>query len=203
MALETAFANLNIQIRAIREALVDLRLAAVEGKPPRDDLFLVDHYGDGADDLIGCIEDALLSAEEGMRAVRHPLDLDRARRALTTCNECVIRLNRRFTGDLVQYDRVADLSGVGRRRGRTWGLWALNVKSGLDRCQQPLFDVNDALLDCWREIGERVGMTSISVQATNIGQLSTVEHEFVSSSASQEPRMRQGIGADAVSDERA
>ncbi len=175
MALEAAFGHLITQLCAVREALVDLRLAAVEGKPPRDDLFLVDHYGDGADDLIGYIEDALAAADEALHAVQHPLDLDRARRALTACHEAVIRLNRRFSGDLIQYERVADLSGVGRRRGRIWGLWALNVKSGLDHCQQPLFEATDALLDCWREIGERVGMTSISVQTTSIGQLELVD----------------------------
>jgi hypothetical protein len=175
MALEPAFGQLTTQLRAIREALIDLRLAAVEAKPPRGDLVLVDLYGDGADDLIGCLEDALQAAERGLRAVQPPVDLDAARRALTLCHEDVIRLSRRFTGDLCQYERVADLSGIGRRRGPSWGLWALNVKTGLERCQQPLFDVNDALLGCWREIGEHVGMTSISVQATNIGQLSTTE----------------------------
>lgn len=179
MALEATFGNLVTQLRAVRDALVDLRLAAVEGKPPRDDLFLVDYYGDGADDLIGCIEDALQSAEEGARATMPPVNLDRACRALMSCHECLIRLIRRFVGDLNQYDRVADLSGVGKRRGEQWGLWALNVKCGLDRCQPSLFEANDALLACWREIGERVGMTTISVQATNIGQLTTRDGEMV------------------------
>jgi hypothetical protein len=175
MALEAAFSDLATQLRALQESLIDLRLAAVEEKPARGDLVLVDLYGDGADELIGSIEEALQSAEGGYRSALPPVDLDRARRELTACHESYIRLSRRFKDDLTRYERVADLAGIGRRRGRAWGLWAFNVKSGLDRCQQPLFDVDEALLACWREIGERVGMTSVSVQATNIGQVMTSE----------------------------
>ena len=175
MAIEAAFAKLSTELRALREALVNLRLAAVDEKPARGDLVLVDLYGDGADELLGFIEEALAAVDEGLRAVVPPVDLDRARRCLTIGHECFARLNRLFATDLGRYERIADLAGIGRRRGREWGVWALNVKTALDSCQQPLFDVNDALFGCWLEIGERIGATSVSVQATAIGHLTPPE----------------------------
>ena len=173
MALEAAFTDLSAKLRCLREAIEELRMAAVEERPAHGDLVLVDLYGDAADDLLGSLEEAVESAEIGVRCVGAPVDLDRARSALKTTHDRYNRVSQRFAADLARYERVADLAGLGRRRGREWGLWALNVKSALDRCQQPLFAANDALFLCWQELAERAGGTSVSVQTTSIGQLST------------------------------
>ena len=47
----------------------------------------------------------------------------------------------------------------------------------LESCQQDLYVTNEALFRCWLEIAERVGMTSVSVQATNIGQQITAPQD--------------------------
>jgi hypothetical protein len=171
MVLDAAFTDLSAKLHRLREAFEELRIAAVEERPARGDIVLVDLYGDAADELLGCVEEALAAAGECSRAVSAAGDLERARRSLAAGHQQFNRINQRFTADLTRYERVADLAGVGRRRGREWGLWALNVKAALDRCQDPIFNVNEAYLACWQEIAERVAQSTISVHAVGIGSL--------------------------------
>jgi hypothetical protein len=58
---------------------------------------------------------------------------------------------------------------AGERRGE-WPHWAGITKERIEECRAPLEAVSKALATCWQELAERVGMTSITVQATNIGQ---------------------------------
>jgi len=176
MALEAAFGELAVQFRILREALRAVHTTIIEDRPLRDDVALVDSFGDAVEDILGRLEEALIASREGQQAVGHPLDLDRMRRALTTCQERFNWISQRFFSDLVSYQRLDDLTALGRERRGEWIAWGSSVKEGLDRCQQPLYDANQALFRCWQEIAERVGMTSVSVQATNIGQqITTLE----------------------------
>jgi hypothetical protein len=174
MALEAAFKELCTNLHKLHEGLIGLRTTVVEDKPLCGDIVLVDVFGDASDDLLGWLEEALADAREGQQATTHPVDLDRARRALTTCQERFNRISQRFSSDLVCYERIAELTRFGRKRGGEWRAWAASVKQALDRCQQPLYALSQTLFRCWQEIAERVGMTSVSVQATNIGQQNTV-----------------------------
>jgi len=75
-----------------------------------------------------------------------------------------------FTANLVSYDRVSDLTTFGAERRGEWPSWVTSVKQGIDHCRFPLEEAGKALSECWQEIAERAGSTSISVQTTNIGQ---------------------------------
>jgi hypothetical protein len=180
MALEATFADLTVRLQALRESLSGLRMTAVEDKPLRGDVVLVDVFGDAADDLLGWLEEAADAAEAGRQSVGGPVDLDHVRRALTTCQERFNRLVDRFTSDLVRYERIAELARLGHERGGEWRAWATSVKAALEDCRQPIFDVNQALFRCWQDLTERVGMTSVSVRATSIGRhVSVPERENV------------------------
>ena len=176
MALEAAFQDLCARLAALREALSGLRTTVVEDKPLRGDVVLVDVFGDAAEDLLGWLEEALAAASAGQRAVDHSVDLDRARRSLITCQERFSRIAHRFSTDLAPYERVADLTRLGRERGGEWRAWANSVKEAFGWCHQPLFDVNQALFRCWQEIAERATMSSVSIRATNtnVGQRITL-----------------------------
>ena len=170
MALEAAFRDLGVQFEKLHDALRGLRLTVVEDKPSEDEAMLVEDFGDTVMDLLEGVNKASSAASDGNKAVGHPVDVDRARRALTACNERFNRAAYRFSSDLMSYERIAELGHLGRERGGEWPVWTFSVKEALDRCQQPLYDVNQALFRCWQEIAERVGMSSVSVQTTNIGQ---------------------------------
>ncbi len=174
MALEATFQDLAVQFEKLRDVLCGLRLTVVEDKPSEDDAMLVEDFGDTVMDLLEGVDGASAAANEGRTAVGHPLDIERARRALTACHERFNRIMHHFSSDLMCYERVSELERLGRERGGEWPVWTFSVKEALDRCQPPLYDVNQALFRCWQEIAERVGMTSVSVQTTNIGQQITV-----------------------------
>jgi hypothetical protein len=174
MALEARFGELTIQLANLREALLGLQTTSREDKPADDDAVLVDVFGDAAEDLLGWAEGAFLAAVEAHQSAQHPTDLQRTWRGLTICQERVQQISQRLMLDLLCYERIAELTRFGRRRGGEWQAWARSVRGALNDCQQPLFTTGQAIFACWQEIGERIGFQSISVQAMATGQQVTL-----------------------------
>ena len=170
MALEKTFQELSDRLKRLRDSLLALQLTIREDLPPQGGVALVDQFGDAVDDSLGWLEESLAAAVEAHHAVEHPLDMDKARRALANCQEQFHRVEQRFMSDLISYEKLKDLTGFGRSRRGEWLSWVKSVKEGLEECRQPMDEVSKALLACWQEIAERAGITSVSVQATNIGQ---------------------------------
>lgn len=170
MSLEMAFHELSGQIRKLRDTFLGVRLTVVEDKPLRDEVVLVDTFGNAVEDLVGWVEEALAAAAQGEQFAGNPMDAYRARRALTTCHERFNRLALQFSTELICYERILELKRFGRKRGGEWLRWTNTVKQALDQCRPPLHEVNQALFLCWQELAERSAMASVSVQNTTIGQ---------------------------------
>jgi hypothetical protein len=170
MALEAAFRELCASLQDLRESLIGLRVTIREDKPLKGDVVLIDLLGDAVDDVLGWVEEALTDASAGQQAAEQGLDFQHARRTLTSCQERYLWLSHRFTFEVLRSDRRDGLRHVGRERGREWKVWASGVNAALNDCQQPLFDVSRSLFRCWQELTERIGASTVSVQATNIGQ---------------------------------
>jgi hypothetical protein len=169
MPIERTFRDLWTQFRRLQDTLLALRLTVVEDRPVKGDVALVDQLEDSILDQMGLLDEGLKAAQAALKAVGHPTDLGQARLAVTTCQERFHGIEQQFSADLVSYEKLKDLVSLGVRGGE-WPLWAKSVKDGLEQCREPLDDASKALAACWQEIAERVGTTSISVQATNIGQ---------------------------------
>jgi hypothetical protein len=170
MPLEATFQELFTELRKLRDMLVALRLTVAEDKPRTGGVALVDRLENTILDVMGLLEEALKAARATQRAVATVTNLNGARRALTICQERFHRIEQQFAADLVSYEAMSDLTGLGTMRRGEWLLWSKSVKDGIERCQEPRDGISKALAACWQEIAERVGMTSVSVQATNIGQ---------------------------------
>jgi hypothetical protein len=170
MAIEAAFQNLVEKFSAAREAFESLRLTAVEDRPPRDEVLLVERLANAVDDLNGWLAEAVAAAGDGQKAVRHPFDGYRAREALARANDRFIRLEHKFFCEGASYEEINELTRFGQRRGREWLGWTRSVIQGLDQCRVPVRELDEAILLCWRELAERLGTRSVSVQTTNIGQ---------------------------------
>ena len=170
MPLEETFQKLSTELRKLHDTLIAARLTVVEDKPVRGESALVDHLGDSILDLLGSLNEALKAAREAQKAVSNVTDLNTARRALTACQQRFHRIEQQFAMELVSYEKLKDLSRLGSERRGEWLLWSNSAKDGIEQCRPPLDGVSKALAACWQEIADRVGMTSISVQATNIGQ---------------------------------
>jgi hypothetical protein len=161
VALESSFQDLAGQLRKLHDMLLALRLTVVEDKPLRGEAALVDHLEDAILDLMGALDECQKAAAAGRKAVGHPLDLDRARRALAACQDRFHGIEAQYTGRLASYEKIKDLAGLARDRRGEWVPWAGRVTSGA---------ASKALARCWQEIAERVGTTSVSVRTSNIGQ---------------------------------
>lgn len=174
MSLRTEFQSLYEQLKRLNEALCCLNRVINDRPPKGGRVLLLDEFGDAVTDTVGRLEEAQKAVEpllEGSQQKGEPsFDIGNARQALVFCQEQFNSILRRFMDDLVSYDWVAQLMQLGRERRGEWQTWAGVVKLELEGCQHHLYDTNQALFRCWLEIAERVGMTSVSVQTTNIGQ---------------------------------
>ncbi|HLK57994.1 MAG TPA: hypothetical protein VKU00_15610 [Chthonomonadaceae bacterium] len=177
MTLEATFQNARGQLQQLFDTLVGVRVTIIEDRPLMGDSVLVTRFGDAVEDALGDLTQAIEQAMEGEEAVGYPTDLERARRALTTCHECFNRMARRVVMDMMAYERMGELARLARERRGEWAGWASSVRKALESCSQPLAHINEALFACWREVAERASMGSVSVQATNIGQQITVPQD--------------------------
>lgn len=164
MALEATFRDLSVCLHHLHDALNALQVTLGD-KPPDDESALADGVETVVLDLMGILHDARKAALNARKAVGHPLDLDRARRALTICQERFHRIEQQFTADLVSYEKMKELARLGTAR-RAWLPWSSTVKKGIELCQPPLEQVSAALAACWQELVEHSGTTSISVKNT-------------------------------------
>ncbi len=178
MSLRTEFQSLYAQLERLDEALTGLR-TVIDDRPPKGDrVLLLDAFGDAVEDTLGWLEETLTVVAPLVQTAQPKgdaqFDVNAARQALIFSQEQFNRIMNRFMFDLVSYDRVAQLIQLGRERRGEWQAWAGVVKQELEGCQQHLYDTNQALFRCWLEIAERIGMSSVSVQTTTIGQQVTV-----------------------------
>lgn len=170
MALEKTFRDLSRQLRMLRDRLDELRVTVVEDRPRKNDAALVDDLEYAVEDVLGWLNEAVENSAKAERAVAHPVDLEQARQSLSHCQELFHRVDQAFSANLVSYERMKDLAGfAGERRGE-WPAWVSSVKQGIEQCPPPLEHSRKALAECWQEIAEKAGTTSISVRTTNIGQ---------------------------------
>ncbi len=174
MALEATFQELPDKLSQLHTSLKYLEVF-IEDRPRAHKL--ADDLAEVVTDLWSRIGWALEAAEEARTAVEHPTDLARARLALTNCQEQFNLVSRRLLTELMSEPQLTELVRLGRRLGSEWRGWADSVKQALDQCQPPLYEVNQSLFECWQEMAERVGTTSVSVQATNIGQKITISED--------------------------
>jgi hypothetical protein len=178
VSLRTEFQNLRTQQERLHEVFSDLRRLLDDHPAEGNKVLLLDSFGDAVEDLLGWLEEStqtcapLLPAETD--AKNHEFDANLARRALVVCQDLFNRKMHRFSIDLVSYDKIAQLLQFGRERGGEWQGWAKGIKLELETCQQHLYLMNQVMFRCWVELAEWIGMTSISVQSTSIGQQITL-----------------------------
>jgi hypothetical protein len=166
VALEATFRALPLSLHQLHEALNELEVTLGD-KPPYDESALADDLESAVMDLMGTLHETRKAALNAQRALAPPHDLDRARRALTLCQERFHRLEKQFASGLVSYEKLKELARLSNER-REWLPWANTVRQGIEQCRHPLERTSKALAACWEELAERLGMVSVSVQT--IGQ---------------------------------
>src|ERR1700704_6442628 len=111
----------------MREGFTDLRVALQEDSPQRGAPLLVDQLGDAATEVLGWLEEAAEAGAEALCRGGRPRGLAAVQRALLTCHERLHQVAQRFAADLLSCERVGEINGLGRERGRAWSLWSASV----------------------------------------------------------------------------
>jgi hypothetical protein len=133
MGLEAAFQLLSQQLRLLKEAVDELQLNLTgdyypetrSGKSDSDSRreqppVLVQQLSDKVSELEGAVEEARHAASSAERAVRHPRNLEDAQVELIVAQRCLNRLLKTFLFEVVAYDTIQILVGMGRRQGGKW-----------------------------------------------------------------------------------
>lgn len=171
MALEKTFRQLTVSLHKLDDGLNDLHVTA--GDTPNDVSVLAERLEATVADMQGTLYGARRAAVQARKAVSAPMDLDRARRALTRCQERFHRIEQMFASELASYEKLTDLARLGNER-RAWQPWVTTVKQGIEQCREPLEQANRALAASWGELAERLGMFNITMQSNTVGQQITV-----------------------------
>jgi len=165
MALEATFRALFFQMRKLCDTLNAIQLTAGD-RPRNRGAMLADELENTVLDILGLAEDARTAARVGEKAVAHPTDTERARRALAKCQETFHRVEEQFANELVSYEKLTNLASLGSDRGGEWKSWAGSMKDAIEQGRQPIAETSKVLAACWLELVEHSGQTSISVTTT-------------------------------------
>ncbi len=166
MALEATFRNLSVALDLLHDALNTLHVTLGD-KPPDQELALVEGLENSLLDIMGELHEARKAALQARRNVGLQPDLDRARRALTGCQQRFHRIEQQFSSNLVSYDRLRELVRLGEK-GKEWRSWSESTRQGIEQCRPPLEQTSKALASCWQDLAERLGVLNLSVHT--IGQ---------------------------------
>jgi hypothetical protein len=177
MALEATFRELTASLQKLNDVVNALHIT-LEDKPQHDEAAVADDLADKALELLGFVHEARQAAMKAWQAIKSPPDMDNTRRSLTLCQERFHKIEQDYSTNLVSYEKVKELVRVGGR-GSEWAAWSSSTKQGIEQCRMPLEAANKAIAACWQELAERLGMMSISVKATNIGQHIAASSETV------------------------
>jgi hypothetical protein len=168
MALEATFRNLTTCLHQVNDMMNALHIT-MEDKPEYDEAAVADDLADKTLELLGFLHEARRSALNARRALGTPPNMDQARKSLTACQDRFLRIEQKFSVNLISYEKLKELAHVGGR-SQEWAAWANETKQGIEQCRPPLEQTSKALAACWQELAEYGGKTSISIRTENLGQ---------------------------------
>ena len=168
MALEATFRELTSSLQKLHDVVNALHIT-LEDKPQHDEAAVADDLTDKALELLGLVHETRRAAVTARQAVKHPADMDNARRSLTLCQQRFHKIEQNYAANLVSYEKLKELVRVGGR-GKEWAAWAASTKEGVEQCRVPIEAASQALASCWQELAERLGMMNISIHSKNVGQ---------------------------------
>lgn len=169
MALQQSFGNLAEKFDRLVYVVSELTVM-LDPNPMRDEPHLVHQIWDQTVQLEASAEEAFAAARVAVGAAGYPLDMDRLRQNMIVMQRAYNEIVKIYLFELVFNPGLAELTQPTGRRGDSWRRWGLAVTASIARCRQPMFEVSEALFQCWQEMVERIGMNSVSVQTKAVGQ---------------------------------
>ena len=147
MTVDDSRAALQRAVRDLWNAVAELVLSTNDDQPEEGDLAAAEQVAQLAVEIQARLAEALagfaggpLASTEG--ALRELSDLERLLREASLI----------YWRDLRAHGPVSQLRGSTRRRGGAWPSWWSGVEQSLERCEEPLVAVGQAVGGVWREL---------------------------------------------------
>lgn len=156
MSLKASFSQMTEKLDRLREEFLALKTLGVDDQPPDVAAALQDAFADAMEDILGFINKASDTAHHADQSLAGGIDMTGVIEGLTRCNESWNRVSHRYWSALNSYERLSALMDLGRGRGGEWEAWTRSIEVGLNKCSGPMLELNQAIFECWREIGEAV-----------------------------------------------
>jgi hypothetical protein len=156
MSLKSSFSQLTNKLDRLREEFLLLKALGVDDQPEGMAVALQDAFADALEDIIASINSATDAAHQANQSLTGGIDISGVLESLTRCNESWNRVSLRYWSALNSYEGLSVLMELGRTRGGEWQAWTRSIEAGLNKCSAPMLELNQAIFECWREIGEAV-----------------------------------------------
>jgi len=143
----------------LRDAVLPVRMLAVEDRPEVEAPQPVQAMADGLDSVFGRLQQAIVELSDAIEADGGMRSRDRVVAALGRCHATCLELGREWTGDVSSYRRLAPLVVSAGERG--WRPWARSVVDGVLACERARDQVQLSLLACWQGLAEQAGFPDL------------------------------------------
>lgn len=166
MTIQQAMTTMAEKLTNLEQALDHLSWAIVQGQPPldADDGSPAGHFDDLVLEMRGWVVEAKDSIRDDRWCIEGQISLPHLRRTLVTCQEYCLKITDLFHERLASPQCASNLRQLVRDRGPEWQQWALGVRDALEHCRVPIFEMNQALIQCCQEASEQADSLSITVR---------------------------------------
>lgn len=167
MVIEQTLERLAASLRTVEECLHGVTVTVSEDHPD-DDALLVGDLEDKLHDIAAQAAEAADLASILTSAAADPPTPSELRRGLARCHSLHLQVSRLLRDGLLAPGHSRQLRHLAASRRGPWVPWVRAVSAGLEACREPLWAVDDALLEAWQTLADRHGGTEVSVRA--VGQ---------------------------------
>jgi len=154
VSLKVSFSQLTEKLDRLREEFLTLKRVGVDEQPAGLAAALQDAFADAMEEILALLGKATDAAHQADQCLTGGIDVNGVMEALIRCNEACNRASLRYWSALNSGEKISALMELGRERGAEWAAWAKRIEAGLGKSSHPMLGLNQALFECWREIGE-------------------------------------------------
>lgn len=163
MTIERSLNELIGDLDRSRDELVALGITVREDRPRQDDVALADLLADTIEEMAGWLQEGIEAAARARQNGGESPNLNRVWRSLSHCQQRLVFV-RQTCDELRSPFRINTLTRIGHDRGGEWQAWVELVLSGLETLNAAIQSVDQSILLCWQEVGDRSAAGGVSVQ---------------------------------------
>jgi hypothetical protein len=172
MVIEQTLERLATALRTVEECVQSVILTVAEDHPTDEPLLVAD-LEDQLRDVSARSAEAADLASILTSAASDPPSSSELRRGLSRCHTLHLEISRMVRDRLLDSDKDRQLRHLAVTRRGAWVPWVHAVCEGLGACREPMWAVDEALLEAWQTMADcREGA---DVSARTVGRQASLD----------------------------